>query len=110
MYLLINTANVDDFFLGLIDAKGKFLAQGIYAGRYAQAEKILPCISQLLNDSGVSLVKLKGITIATGPGPFTALRIGIATANTLGWVLKIPVLGLPIKKSWPKPLLTKSRK
>ena len=35
------------------------------------------------------------VVVANGPGPFTALRIGVVTANALADSLKIPILGLP---------------
>jgi tRNA A37 threonylcarbamoyladenosine modification protein TsaB len=40
------------------------------------------------------LAQLKGIIAVSGPGPFTSLRIAVAVANTLSFVLKIPVVGI----------------
>ena len=36
--------------------------------------------------------------MVTGPGPFTAIRIGISVANTLGWAKKLPVFGLKLSE------------
>ena len=50
------------------------------------SEKLLVNIKKI-----VLVEKLKGIIIVKGPGSFSSLRIGIATANTLAFVLKIPI-------------------
>jgi len=39
---------------------------------------------------------ISAIEVNPGPGSFTGLRIGVTIANTLGWVLKVPVNGNPI--------------
>ena len=36
---------------------------------------------------------MDGIGVVVGPGSFTALRISVAIANTIGYVLKIPLYG-----------------
>ena len=31
------------------------------------------------------------MVIVSGPGPFTALRVGVLTANTIAWALQLPL-------------------
>ena len=52
---------------------------------------ILPMINKLLKKHLLKPEDLSEIQINTGPGSFTGLRIGLAIANTLSFVLKIPV-------------------
>lgn len=59
------------------------------------AELLAPTISQLLKEVGVKRTELSGVAVGTGPGPYTGLRIGLVTAQTLGYALNIPVLGVP---------------
>jgi hypothetical protein len=40
------------------------------------------------------LFDLESIAVVRGPGSFTGIRTGIVTANTLGWVLSVPVRGV----------------
>ena len=57
-------------------------------------EVLAPLIEQLLAEAGTSRRELGGIAVGVGPGPFTGLRVGVVTANTLGHVLGIPVYGV----------------
>lgn len=57
------------------------------------AEGLLRTITELLAAHQQSLSSLRGIIIFSGPGSFTSLRIGHATANALADGLGIPVVG-----------------
>lgn len=54
----------------------------------AAVERILAWIDR---DPG----RLAGVAVGTGPGLFTGLRVGVATAKTLSQVLRIPIIGIP---------------
>ncbi|MDE2025075.1 MAG: tRNA (adenosine(37)-N6)-threonylcarbamoyltransferase complex dimerization subunit type 1 TsaB [Patescibacteria group bacterium] len=54
---------------------------------------VLPLILELLQKHGLQLRDLHEITVVTGPGSFTGLRVGVAVANALGYALQIPVNG-----------------
>ena len=92
MFLLIHTADEKKVFIGLAE-NGKLTAKRVFTAQYRQAEELLPAVDKLL---GKQLSRLKGIAVVCGPGPFTALRIGMAVANTLAWGLKIPVAGVKL--------------
>ncbi len=55
------------------------------AGSYTDA--LLPVIQRMLADTGRSRTELTGVGVATGPGSFTGVRIGVATAKGLAWAL-----------------------
>lgn len=63
-----------------------------------KAQVVLPMTEALLKEHGLSLGELTGIEVNTGPGSFTGLRVGVAIANTLGYLLQIPVNGQAIGK------------
>jgi tRNA threonylcarbamoyl adenosine modification protein YeaZ len=50
---------------------------------------------ETLTAAGVSPRDLAAVGAGTGPGGFTGLRVGIATAKTLAWSLRIPLVGIP---------------
>ena len=54
---------------------------------------ILPMIDEILKKHKVKLEDISEIKVNTGPGSFTGLRVGLAIANALSFVLKIPVNG-----------------
>ncbi len=57
-------------------------------------ELLAPTISELLEAGGLAITDLTGIAVGIGPGPFTGLRAGIVTAETMGYALNIPVYGV----------------
>ncbi|HLD24540.1 MAG TPA: tRNA (adenosine(37)-N6)-threonylcarbamoyltransferase complex dimerization subunit type 1 TsaB [Patescibacteria group bacterium] len=54
---------------------------------------LLPLIEEALQENHISVTDLTEITVNEGPGSFTGLRVGIAVANALGLLLRIPVNG-----------------
>jgi len=60
-----------------------------------QAELLAPTIQRVLRAEGLTMADLTAITVGIGPGPFTGLRVGIATARAMGLALGIPVWGVP---------------
>ena len=57
-------------------------------------ELLLPTIDQVLRAAGVGKEQLGALVVGTGPGPYTGLRVGLATAAALGHALGIPVHGV----------------
>jgi len=62
-----------------------------------KSQKLLPIIDELLRKQRKKIEDITEIEVNTGPGSFTGLRVGVSVANTLGWVLDIPVNGKYIK-------------
>lgn len=54
---------------------------------------LLPLIDEMLKKQNIKLEDLAEIKIIEGPGSYTGLRLGAAVANTLSYLLKIPVNG-----------------
>ena len=69
-----------------VDARGD-------ADSRRHVERLQPMLDELLAAHGLRPADLSRIGVGVGPGPFTGLRIGIATARTLGLVAGVPVRG-----------------
>jgi tRNA threonylcarbamoyladenosine biosynthesis protein TsaB len=57
-------------------------------------EELLTAVDELLRRLGVAPGSLGGIVVGTGPGAFTGLRVGLATAKGLAHALAIPIVGI----------------
>ena len=92
MILYNNTTPHDFFEIGVKD-KNRFIAKKSFKAARQQAEKLLPAIIKLLKVNRLKLSALEGIEVANQGGSFTSLRIGVMTANALGYGLGIAVRG-----------------
>lgn len=63
--------------------------------RTTHTARLMPALDQILRDSSIDKREIDGIAISLGPGSFTGLRIGMATAKGLALGLDIPLLGVP---------------
>ena len=96
MYLYINTSQFEKIVLALLNKDGKILELKNIKAKYKQSEKLLSEIDKLKFKNK----NLDGVIVVVGPGGFTSLRIGVATANAMAWSLNIPILGIEKKTIW----------
>ena len=59
------------------------------------SQKLMPMIENMLNLSDLNVREIDAIAVCEGPGSFTGLRIGSATAKGLGLALKKPLIAVP---------------
>ncbi|MGQ4511833.1 tRNA (adenosine(37)-N6)-threonylcarbamoyltransferase complex dimerization subunit type 1 TsaB [Streptomyces sp. DW26H14] len=57
-------------------------------------ELLLPAVDRVLAAAGARLDAVTDLVVGVGPGPYTGLRVGIATALAFGSALGVPVRGL----------------
>lgn len=70
------------------------LGERIAVDSRAHAELLTPNTVAALADSMLTMGDLEAVVIGCGPGPFTGLRVGMATAAAYGHALGIPVHGV----------------
>lgn len=68
-------------------------AREVEIGRSSQ--RLLPMIDEALGEAGVRPAELAGIVALAGPGSFTGLRVGLATAMGLHQALGVPATAVP---------------
>lgn len=56
---------------------------------------LLPMIAETLESQGLAPNQLDLIGVASGPGTYTGLRVGVVTAKVLARVSNTPVVGVP---------------
>ena len=73
---------------------GELIASEAFEGRYRHSQELLPATIRLIEQAGLEMEDLAGVVVGTGPGAFTGLRVGIATAKTLAHELDRPLIGI----------------
>ncbi len=58
-------------------------------------EFLLPAIRFCLDEAGLDYRNLGGVAVSLGPGLFTGMRVGVATAKALAQALSVPICGMP---------------
>lgn len=93
MYILgIDTSTMTG---GAALLKGEELVgESILNIRTTHSERLIPALDELLAHARVKLQDVGLISVVTGPGSFTGLRIGLATAKGFGYALGIPLVGV----------------
>jgi len=76
------------------DANVEVLAERVTVDARAHAEQLTPNAVAVLADAGLTVCDLDAIVVGCGPGPFTGLRVGMATAAAYGHALDLPVYGV----------------
>ena len=77
-----------------VASEGKLRAEvTVEAGR-THSETLLSHIEGALSFAGIERSALTGVAVGIGPGSFTGLRIGLATAKAIAYGLGIPLVGV----------------
>jgi tRNA threonylcarbamoyl adenosine modification protein YeaZ len=70
------------------------LAERVTIDARAHAEQLTPNVVGALADAGLAMADLGAVVVGCGPGPFTGLRVGMATAAAYAHALGLPVHGV----------------
>ncbi len=69
------------------------------------AERAMSMVERAVEDAGLVPADLHGVAVASGPGSFTGLRIGMAAAKGLCISLNLPLLAVPTLKAMAAPFV-----
>lgn len=73
---------------------GEIVMESILPVKSFHSEKLLPAVSALMESAGIRGEDLSGIGVSIGPGSYTGLRIGVATALGLSAGWEVPLKGI----------------
>ncbi|MEW5825989.1 MAG: tRNA (adenosine(37)-N6)-threonylcarbamoyltransferase complex dimerization subunit type 1 TsaB [Candidatus Bipolaricaulota bacterium] len=79
--------------VALVDGAGLAVERAL-AEPLRHAECLLPTVSESLAETGLSVQDVGAVCVNLGPGSFTGLRIGLATAKGLCQALGVPLRGV----------------
>jgi tRNA threonylcarbamoyladenosine biosynthesis protein TsaB len=66
----------------------------VIAERASRAVRVLADVDELLEEGGLEQRELRRVVVGTGPGSFTGVRMGLATARALAFALELPLAGV----------------
>lgn len=75
--------------------EGAMLAEYTVNYKKTHSQTLLPMLDEIVKMIELELSEIDAIAVAKGPGSFTGLRIGSATAKGLGLALEKPLIGVP---------------
>ncbi len=88
-----------------LDAAGSACSAALWSGggvrarrlesmERGQSERLVPMIEEVVREAGITYGQLTLVAATIGPGGFTGVRIGLATARALGLACACPVMGV----------------
>jgi len=98
MYTLSLDTATDSISVAVLDGKN-IKGQNYRVMERGQGEALIPMIQDVIASSGVAMSDIGQVAVSVGPGSFTGVRIGLATARGIGLALNIPVLGVSTLES-----------
>ena len=65
--------------------------------------QLMPVVNELLSARGLRAAELSAVAVALGPGPFSALRVGVSAAKGLAMAGGFPIIGVDtlLLEAWP---------
>ena len=74
--------------------KDRLIAEWTVQKRLTHSEQLIPHLDEMMKEAGVEKDQITGIAVSIGPGSFTGLRIGLATAKMASYIWKVPLVGV----------------
>jgi tRNA threonylcarbamoyladenosine biosynthesis protein TsaB len=71
------------------------ISEEVWTSRDYHTVELAPAVAQMMERAGVGVAELRAIAVATGPGSFTGLRIGLALAKGICLARHLPLIGVP---------------
>lgn len=73
----------------------RLIAEYTTGNKLTHSQTLLPMLDEVVKRTSFDMQDIDAVAVAKGPGSFTGLRIGAATAKGLGLALDKPIIGVP---------------
>lgn len=92
--------------VALCDADGTVIEARLWRSTANHTAQLMPAVAELLKAQRTPADDLAGVAVALGPGPFSALRVGVSAAKGLAMAAGFPIIGVDTLALEARPHLT----
>lgn len=78
----------------LSGSDGQVIEARMWRSTANHTAQLMPAVAELLTARGIRAMQLTGVAVALGPGPFSALRVGVSAAKGLATAGGFPIIGV----------------
>ncbi|MDE2785033.1 MAG: tRNA (adenosine(37)-N6)-threonylcarbamoyltransferase complex dimerization subunit type 1 TsaB [Chloroflexota bacterium] len=78
----------------LSGSDGQVIEARMWRSTANHTAQLMPAVTELLSARGIKAAELTGVAVALGPGPFSALRVGVSAAKGLAMAGGFPIIGV----------------
>ena len=79
--------------VALADPDGQVVEARLWRSTANHTAQLMPAVAELLKARGIRAAELDSVAVALGPGPFSALRVGVSVAKGLAMAGGFPIIG-----------------
>lgn len=80
--------------VALADDSGQVVEARLWRSTANHTAQLMPAVTELLGAQSLRAADLRGVAVALGPGPFSALRVGVSAAKGLAMAGGFPIVGV----------------
>ncbi len=87
----------------LAGGDGELVQARMWRSTANHTAQLMPAVTELLTAQGIRASVLTGVAVALGPGPFSALRVGVSAAKGMAIAGGFPIVGVDtlLLEAWP---------
>lgn len=97
-----------DYLTAAVGGQDNILASRHFLARRDHMAKLLPAIDDILKETGIILAQIDRLAVGVGPGSFTGVRIGVATAQGLAHGTGKQLIGVSTLDILAEPILAEN--
>lgn len=94
MSLILQIETATDICSVVLAQNGKAIGSVNDAGARNHASVLVPAIQHLIQSAGLKMEHIDAVAVSKGPGSYTGLRIGVATAKGICFALEKPLIAI----------------
>lgn len=81
--------------VSIINAEKTIFLKEANTGNFSHAENLHIFIEEILRENKIQSIDIKAVAVSSGPGSYTGLRIGVASAKGLCFAWNVPLIAVP---------------